>query len=153
MLLFKPLWCYFFKCYVCIITADNIPINQIICSQLVFSFSGVAMPSVDTESHSVVTSTTDSNAKTTTIPQQMSRRQRHIRSLRTLGAVMITFLVCWLPFCLFWPIAAYCPDCISLPAYEYSYWSAYLNSTVNPLIYFISNKDFRHAFRNLLRIK
>ncbi|ELU10169.1 hypothetical protein CAPTEDRAFT_93140 [Capitella teleta] len=73
------------------------------------------------------------------------RRQEHIRSVRTLGVIIVTFLFCWLPFSLIWPIQAHCGDCISVGWYKYAYWVSYLNSTINPLIYFIGNKDFREA--------
>ena len=80
------------------------------------------------------------------------RKHEHIRSIRTLGVIIVIFLFCWLPFCLFWPISAYCADCIPLKWYEYSYWAAYLNSSVNPILYFLCNKDFRLAFKTLTRI-
>ncbi|KAI0237024.1 Beta-3 adrenergic receptor [Lamellibrachia satsuma] len=83
------------------------------------------------------------------LDRQRQRRRRHIRSLRTLGAVIAFFVLCWLPFCLFWPISAYCADCISANLYQYSYWSAYLNSTINPLLYFAFQNDFRVAFTTL----
>lgn len=81
---------------------------------------------------------------------KLSKQQQQLRSIRTLGVVMAMFLFCWLPFCLFWPITAYCPECISLRLYEYSYWAAYLNSTINPFLYFLSNRDFRNAFKTMI---
>ena len=81
---------------------------------------------------------------------KLNRQQQQLRSIRTLGVVMVVFLFCWLPFCLFWPITAYCPSCISAGAYEYSYWAAYLNSAINPFLYFLSNRDFRNAFMTML---
>ena len=127
---------------------------------LLITFSLFVAISAEADSMSVTVSGSDNGtksgtngptSKSTTVSQKINRRQRHIRSLRTLGVVMATFLVCWLPFCLFWPIVAYCPTCISMPVYEYSYWSAYLNSTINPLAYFLSNKDFREALKNLFK--
>lgn len=85
------------------------------------------------------------------VKKRLSRQQQQLRSIRTLGLVIVVFLFCWIPFCSFWPISAFCPTCISLPAYEYSYWAAYLNSTVNPALYFVANRDFRSAFRKLVR--
>ncbi|KAI0237020.1 5-hydroxytryptamine receptor 1B, partial [Lamellibrachia satsuma] len=83
------------------------------------------------------------------VERQLQRHRRHIRSLRMLGAVIAFFVLCWLPFCVFWPISAYCADCISANLYQYSYWSAYLNSTINPLLYFAFQNDFRVAFTTL----
>ena len=87
------------------------------------------------------------------VKKRLSRQQQQLRSIRTLGLVILVFLFCWIPFCSFWPISAFCPDCISVPAYEYSYWAAYLNSTVNPVLYFLANRDFRNAFRKLIKWK
>ena len=79
------------------------------------------------------------------------RQQENLRGIRTLGVVMFTFLICWLPYCFFWPAAAFCDTCIPAEAFAYSYWSAYINSCINPCLYFMSNRDFRKAFRTLLR--
>ena len=81
------------------------------------------------------------------LQQKMSRQNR--RSVKVIGVVIFTFLLCWLPFCLFWPIAAFCETCIGARWYEASYWMAYLNSMVNPLLYFTVNRDFRRALLNL----
>ena len=81
------------------------------------------------------------------LEQKMSR-QNH-RSVKVIGVVIFTFLLCWLPFCLFWPIAAFCETCIGAGWYAASYWMAYLNSMVNPLLYFTVNRDFRRALLNL----
>ena len=80
---------------------------------------------------------------------QQEKAQRQMRNVRMLGITMAFFVFSWLPFCIFWPIVAYCSDCIPLPAYEYAYWSAYLNSPINPLLYFMCNRDFRTALKKL----
>jgi len=73
---------------------------------------------------------------------------RHRRNTRTLGVIIAVCLLCWLPFFTLWPVMAY----ITVPfkLLEYAYWSAYLNSAINPLLYFLSNSDFRHAFCKLI---
>ena len=84
----------------------------------------------------------------------LNRQEQQLRGIRTLGVVIFMFLFCWVPFCAFWPIVAYCPEgCIPLRLYVYSYWMPYVNSTINPLLYFLVNKDFRVAFYRLLRTK
>lgn len=95
-------------------------------------------------------SSTQSASDHIKLKKKARRRQEHSRSIRTLGVIIVIFLVCWLPFCIFWPIVAFCPSCIPAKWYEYSYWSAYLNSSINPLLYFLSNKDFRAAFLKLI---
>ena len=105
------------------------------------------LPTVDSLSVAGAPSTDTMHSQA--LERQEQRRRRHIRSLQTLGAVIAAFMLCWLPFCFFWPISAYCLDCISANLYQYSYWSAYLNSTINPLLYFAFQRDFRVAFATL----
>ncbi len=81
----------------------------------------------------------------------VNRQEQQLRGIRTLGVVIFMFLFCWAPFCAFWPLVAYCPEgCIPLPLYIYSYWMTYVNSTINPLLYFLVNKDFRAGFKRLV---
>ncbi|XP_022085759.1 5-hydroxytryptamine receptor 1B-like [Acanthaster planci] len=67
------------------------------------------------------------------------------RTARTLGIIVVLFLVCWLPFVVMFPIKAFCNNCILGKLYDASYWLAYLNSTLNPFLYGFS-ADFRRAF-------
>ena len=67
-----------------------------------------------------------------------------------IGLVIIVFLICWLPFCIFWPLSALCEGCIPDRAYTMSYWMAYLNSALNPILYFVMNGDFRAGVVHLL---
>ena len=85
--------------------------------------------------------------------ERAKQRTHEKRCVITLGVVMISFLICWLPFCTFWPIKALCDNCIPAKLYSASYWMAYCNSTLNPLIYFIVNRDFRQGLVNLCRCK
>ncbi|XP_037956484.1 octopamine receptor beta-3R-like [Teleopsis dalmanni] len=65
---------------------------------------------------------------------------------------MGVFLLCWLPFFLWYVItslcgaACPCPDVVVVVLF----WIGYFNSTLNPLIYAYFNRDFREAFRNTL---
>ena len=90
-------------------------------------------------------------AQNAVMKAKLSKQQQQLRSLRTLGVVMAVFLLCWLPFCLMWPITIWQPDTIPLRLYEASYWMAYVNSTINPFLYFLSNRDFRDAFKKLVK--
>ncbi len=72
---------------------------------------------------------------------------RHGRRVTlTLGVVIAAYLVCWLPFTVAWPVHAFC-RCLPAQFYDFTYWAAYINSTLNPFLYFLLNRDFRRALQ------
>ena len=113
-------------------------------------------PSSTTGSTGAITPSSQGQSRTSNTVATVSghrRHQRYLRTFRTLGVVILVFLLCWGPFCVLWPVASFCWDCIPQAVYEYCYWSAYLNSTINPFLYFFSNRDFRVALRRLFKCK
>lgn len=101
----------------------------------------------------IVTLTSQQNSQTSrqAVPIASGRHKEQARAVRTIGIVILTFLICWLPFCIFVPIVAYCPACIHPRVYLYSIFLSYLNSAINPCLYFMANINFREAFKTLLR--
>ncbi|RWS31886.1 G-protein coupled receptor-like protein [Leptotrombidium deliense] len=94
-------------------------------------------------------------------PQFIKEKQkisiaRERKAVKVLGIVVGVFVVCWLPFFVldniyyFWPqLEEQVPYIIT----NIIYWLGYVNSTCNPIIYTIFNRDFRKAFKKILRIK
>ncbi|XP_030371505.1 octopamine receptor beta-3R-like isoform X2 [Scaptodrosophila lebanonensis] len=74
------------------------------------------------------------------------------KAARTLGIIMGVFLLCWLPFFLWYVITSLCGSACPCPdvLVVVLFWIGYFNSTLNPLIYAYFNRDFREAFRNTL---
>lgn len=68
----------------------------------------------------------------------------------TVGIIMGTFLLCWVPFFCVNIIAAFCKTCIPGMAFKVLTWLGYSNSAFNPIIYSIFNTEFRDAFRRIL---
>ncbi|XP_071035139.1 dopamine receptor 1 [Parasteatoda tepidariorum] len=68
----------------------------------------------------------------------------------TLGFIMGTFLVCWVPFFCINIVAAVCKSCISDMVFKFLTWLGYCNSALNPIIYSIFNTEFREAFRKII---
>lgn len=68
----------------------------------------------------------------------------------TLGIIMGVFLLCWVPFFIVNPIAAFCSTCIPKLVFQILTWCGYVNSCLNPIIYSIFNTEFRYAFRRIL---
>ncbi|KYO20174.1 beta-2 adrenergic receptor [Alligator mississippiensis] len=74
------------------------------------------------------------------------------KALKTLGIIMGTFTLCWLPFFIV-NIVHVIQDNI-IPNYLYTLlnWLGYVNSAFNPLIY-CRSPDFRFAFQELLCLR
>lgn len=68
----------------------------------------------------------------------------------TVGVIMGTFLLCWVPFFCVNIITAFCKTCIPGIAFKILTWLGYSNSAFNPIIYSIFNTEFREAFRRIL---
>ncbi|XP_068560257.1 adrenoceptor beta 3a [Cebidichthys violaceus] len=71
------------------------------------------------------------------------------KALKTLGIIMGTFTVCWLPFFVANIINAFERDIPSERIFRLLNWLGYINSGLNPIIY-CRSPEFRTAFKNLL---
>ncbi|XP_028903517.1 LOW QUALITY PROTEIN: 5-hydroxytryptamine receptor 1B, partial [Ornithorhynchus anatinus] len=78
---------------------------------------------------------------------------RERRATQTLGVILGAFIGCWLPFFILSLLLPICREACPFPAaaFDFFTWLGYLNSLVNPLIYTLSNDDFRQAFQKLGR--
>lgn len=80
-----------------------------------------------------------------------STSSNEYRVARTLGVVMGTFLVFWLPFFVCNLVSAVCKDCITNEVlFAVFTWLGHVNSGVNPVIYACSMDNMRHAFISIL---
>ncbi|XP_040200468.1 beta-2 adrenergic receptor [Rana temporaria] len=74
------------------------------------------------------------------------------KALKTLGIIMGTFTLCWLPFFIVNIVQVMHKDIIPVQVYTFLNWVGYVNSGFNPLIY-CRSPDFRCAFQELLGLK
>lgn len=77
---------------------------------------------------------------------------REKRFTFVLAVVIGVFVVCWFPFFFSYSLQAVCPTTCSIPdpLFTFFFWIGYCNSSLNPVIYTIFNKDFRKAFKKIL---
>ncbi|XP_078502943.1 5-hydroxytryptamine receptor 1B [Lissotriton helveticus] len=83
----------------------------------------------------------------------MAARER--KATKTLGIILGAFIVCWLPFFIASLVLPICDTaCWFHPAlFDFFTWLGYLNSLINPIIYTMSNEDFKLAFHKLVRFR
>ncbi|RCN39382.1 hypothetical protein ANCCAN_14696 [Ancylostoma caninum] len=84
------------------------------------------------------------------MPNKTNNNVSDQKARLTLGVIMGTFLVCWLPFFLMNIWHSWSPGSINHSVVAAVTWLGYANSTANPLIYSIFNRDFRRAFGRIL---
>uniref|UniRef100_A0A8C6U539 G-protein coupled receptors family 1 profile domain-containing protein n=1 Tax=Neogobius melanostomus TaxID=47308 RepID=A0A8C6U539_9GOBI len=79
---------------------------------------------------------------------------RERKAVKTLGIIIGSFILCWLPFFIVALVMPFCLHC-SMPRglQDVINWLGYSNSVLNPLIYAFCNKDFRRAFSKILHCR
>ncbi|XP_076068713.1 octopamine receptor beta-2R-like [Oratosquilla oratoria] len=95
---------------------------------------------------------TDGQEATPTKERNLIKLKREHKAARTLGIIMGAFILCWLPFFLWYVTITLCGDACPCPNIIVSilFWIGYSNSMLNPAIYAYFNRDFREAFRRTL---
>ncbi|CAF0860622.1 unnamed protein product [Adineta ricciae] len=82
---------------------------------------------------------------------EKAKWKKNMKAIRTLGIVVGVFVACWLPFFIMYLLLAYCDyKCVPALVERYITWIGYANSFCNPMIYAFSNREFRHAFVEIL---
>ncbi|KAJ8015305.1 hypothetical protein DPEC_G00024750 [Dallia pectoralis] len=79
-------------------------------------------------------------------------QMREKRFTFVLAVVMGVFVLCWFPFFFTYSLHAICRESCHIPGALFNafFWIGYCNSSVNPIIYTIFNRDFRKAFKKIV---
>lgn len=95
---------------------------------------------------------TDGQEATPTKERNLIKLKREHKAARTLGIIMGAFIMCWLPFFIWYVTTSLCQDACPYPPIlePILFWTGYFNSMLNPAIYAYFNRDFREAFRRTL---
>ncbi|XP_033949304.1 alpha-2Db adrenergic receptor [Pseudochaenichthys georgianus] len=79
-------------------------------------------------------------------------QMREKRFTFVLAVVMGVFVLCWFPFFFTYSLHAICRESCYIPGalFNLFFWIGYCNSSVNPIIYTIFNRDFRKSFKKIV---
>lgn len=131
--------------------------EKMICkSQISAAIPQYPRNSTDTTAQMVVHSNHHRNSHVeddhnTPTKRNIVKMKREHKAAKTLGIIMGAFIVCWLPFFI-WYLTVHlcdsckCPDIIV----ECLFWVGYFNSSLNPIIYAYFNTDFREAMKDTI---
>ncbi|CAF0938577.1 unnamed protein product [Adineta steineri] len=86
-----------------------------------------------------------SRMKQTTVWNQQEK------AFRQLFAIVFGFTVCFLPYFILYMVVAFCGSCVSERFLTVTIWLGYVNSTINPFLYALSNKHFRQSFNHIFK--
>ncbi|XP_008588794.1 PREDICTED: histamine H1 receptor [Galeopterus variegatus] len=78
---------------------------------------------------------------------------REWKAAKQLGFIMAAFILCWIPYFIFFMVSAFCKSCCHERVHMFTIWLGYINSTLNPLIYPLCNENFKKTFRKILHIR
>ncbi|KAI1900076.1 hypothetical protein AGOR_G00046310 [Albula goreensis] len=94
------------------------------------------------------------NEKNTEAKRKMALA-RERKTVKTLGIIMGTFILCWLPFFIVALVLPFCGESCYMPESLGAVinWLGYSNSLLNPIIYAYFNKDFQSAFKKIIKCK
>lgn len=110
------------------------------------------IPSSDTGS-----SASENQVKVTVSDALLEKKRisaaRERKATKTLGIILGAYIICWLPFFIYTLVVATCDTCWNPELFDFFTWLGYLNSLINPIIYTMSNEDFKKAFHKLVRFR
>lgn len=78
---------------------------------------------------------------------------RERKAAKQLGFIMAAFILCWIPYFIFFMVIAFCKSCCNEHVHMFTIWLGYINSMLNPLIYPLCNENFKKTFKKILHIR
>uniref|UniRef100_H3DBF5 Histamine H1 receptor n=1 Tax=Tetraodon nigroviridis TaxID=99883 RepID=H3DBF5_TETNG len=84
---------------------------------------------------------------------QSLKIHKEYKAAKQLGFIIFAFFLCWIPYFITFMVMAFCRDCVHHELHMFTIWLGYINSTLNPFIYPLCNRNFKRVFKNFLKIR
>ena len=84
-------------------------------------------------------------------PKEKKTENRAKKALKTISLILGAFVTCWTPYHIFAIITSFCPNCVNVHVFMFSYFLCYANSPINPFCYAASNQQFKAVFKRIMR--
>jgi len=81
--------------------------------------------------------------------QKQNSLSSDVKAAKQLGVIMGAFCICFLPYFVCFVVVALCPSCVDDRLMTTVTWIGYINSTLNPFLYPLCNRQFRISFRRM----
>ena len=83
--------------------------------------------------------------------KEKKTENRAKKALKTISLILGAFVTCWTPYHIFAIITSFCPTCVNVHVFMFSYFLCYANSPINPFCYAASNQQFKAVFKRIMR--
>ncbi|XP_071036168.1 octopamine receptor beta-2R-like, partial [Parasteatoda tepidariorum] len=84
----------------------------------------------------------------TVIKRNFNKLKKGHKPEKTLGLISGAFIICWLPFFVWYDFVSLCSSCECPEVIgQILFWAGYCNSSLNPIIYAYFNHEFRTTFK------
>ncbi|XP_059474524.1 dopamine receptor 1-like [Neocloeon triangulifer] len=81
---------------------------------------------------------------------RLQRFRYEFKAALTVGFIMGSYLICWMPFFIVEIWSSFDDNCCSDLTFKVVLWISYVNSAINPMIYGLMDKKIRLAFKSFI---
>jgi histamine receptor H3 len=82
--------------------------------------------------------------------KEKKKLRKDKKAAKSLAILVVTYAICWAPYTILTIVQAFCNDCVIDEVYEPATWLLWCNSALNPVLYALTNRQFKENYKKLL---